>query len=98
MRLDDGATSSVEPFREAEACWDNMQHVTIDKYHVATQGEHEVRYRREAWETKNKGVYRMFQVWDADVRLDATRITALVASALDDIKEKAAAALTLAEL
>lgn len=87
IKLEDGTTSSVEPFREAEACWDHMEHVKVDKYHVSSQGEHELRYRREAWAEKNKAVYRMFQVWDADVQLDEQRIGDMVASALGAIAQ-----------
>lgn len=81
--LEDGATSSVEPFREAEACWDHMGYVTIDKYHV--RGEYELRYRREQWVEKNMNMFHKFMLWDADVRLAEQRIGDMVASALDAI-------------
>lgn len=55
--------SQVEPFREAEQCWDRMEHVTIDKYHVLEEGEHEFRHQRTQWIEKNKVVLRMFMVW-----------------------------------
>lgn len=52
--------SQVEPFREAEQCWDRMEHVTINKYHVRTEGEHAFRHQRTQWSGEK---LREFMVW-----------------------------------
>lgn len=89
--LDGGAEATVQPFREAEACWDNLGYVTIDKYHVSGAAEYELRYKRTPWLEKNIGMYNRFQVWDADVVLVPERVGDMVASALAVVSTSSAA-------